>query len=91
MTASPAPRLSQAEYEKQQNFRRFNARILEPTSMALMLIGILALCQPWVQVVHQYSVLVMLAGLIGFNVAVHIPPPDKPSLDEADAPGGQHG
>ncbi len=82
MTATPAPRPGEAAYEKQQAFRRFNARVLEPGSIALMLIGIAALCQPWVLALHQYSVLVMLAGLIGFNVAVHVPAPDKPALEE---------
>ena len=73
-----------AGYEKQQRFRRFNARILEPVSMAAMLIGILCLCQPWVAVLHQYSVLIMLAGIIGFNVAVHVPAPEGPKVDEDD-------
>jgi len=74
----------QTEHEKKQAFRRFNARLLEPGSMVLMLLGILCLCQPWVELLHQYSVLVMLIGLIGFNVAVHIPPPDGPKIDEDD-------
>jgi hypothetical protein len=78
------PDQTQAEHEKRQAFRRFNARILEPGSMLLMLLGILFLCQPWVALLHQYSVLVMLIGLIGFNVAVHIPPPDGPRIDEDD-------
>jgi hypothetical protein len=76
--------LSPIEREKQQAFRRFNARILEPGSMIFMLVGMLFLCQPWVEFLHQYSVLVMLIGLIGFNVAVHIPPPDGPKVDEDD-------
>ncbi len=72
------------EHEKKQAFRRFNARVLEPGSMAFMLFGILFLCQPWVEILHQYSVLVMLIGLIGFNVAVHVPPPDGPKVDVDD-------
>jgi hypothetical protein len=85
-----------AEYEKKQTFRRLNARVIEPGSMFLMLAGILFLCQPWVEFLHQWSVLVMLVGLIGFNVAVHIPAPDKPRSDEDDgvavsAQGGRHG
>ena len=87
-------------YEKQQRTRRFNARILEPGSMLLMLIGIAGLCQPWIMALHQYSVLVMLVGLIGFNVAVHIPPPEGKVIDEDDTgpvsvtasvQGGHHG
>jgi hypothetical protein len=78
------PEEIKAEREKKQAFRRFNARVLEPGSMAFMLLGILFLCQPWVEFLHQYSVLVMLIGLIGFNVAVHIPAPDGPEVDADD-------
>ena len=78
------PDETNAEYAKKQAFRRFNARVLEPGSMAFMLFGILFLCQPWVEFLHQYSVLVMLIGLIGFNVAVHIPAPDGAKIDEDD-------
>ena len=78
------PEETKAEREKKQAFRRFNARILEPGSMAFMLLGILFLCQPWIEFLHQYSVLVMLIGLVGFIVAVHIPAPDGPRIDEDD-------
>ena len=78
------PEETKAEREKKQAFRRFNARVLEPGSMAFMLLGILFLCQPWVEFLHQYSVLVMLIGLIGFNVSVHVPPPDGPKVDADD-------
>ena len=90
----------QEKHEKQQRLRRFNARILEPGSMWLMILGIIFLCQPWTEVLHQYSVTIMLIGIIGFNVAVHIPAPDGPKVDEDDAGpvsvsttvrGGQHG
>ena len=69
--------------EKQQRFRRFNQKLLEPGSMWLMIFGIIFLCQPWIEVLHQWSVLVMLIGLIGFNVSVHIPPPEQ-KVDEDD-------
>lgn len=87
-------------HEKQQRLRRFNARILEPGSMWLMILGIIFLCQPWIEVLHQYSVTIMLIGIIGFNIAVHIPAPDGPKVDEDDtgpvslsaaARGGHHG
>jgi hypothetical protein len=72
------------KYARQQSFRRLNARVIEPVSMLTMLAGILFLCQPWIAVLHQYSVLVMLIGLIAFNVAVHIPKPDGPKIDEEE-------
>jgi hypothetical protein len=65
------------------NARVFNQKFLGPGSMTLMIAGILFLCQPWVAFLHQWSVLVMLIGLIGFNVSVHIPPPEQ-RIDEDD-------
>ena len=58
------------------NFRSFNAKYLEPGSMWLMIIGVVSLCQPWIAVLHAYSVTIALIGLIGFNVAAHVRPPD---------------
>ncbi len=66
------------------NIRVFNQRFLEPGSMLLMVFGIIALCQPWIEVLHQWSVTIMLVGLIGFNVAVHIPPPEQEATGGAD-------
>jgi hypothetical protein len=68
------------------NLRVFNQRFLEPGSMWLMILGIVFLCQPWIEVLHAWSVAVMLLGLIGFNVAVHIPPPE-PARDDQDDTG----
>jgi hypothetical protein len=65
------------------NIRVFNQRILEPAAIAFSVVGIIFLCQPWVQVLHAWSVLVMLIGLIAFNVSVHIPPPEQ-KIDEDD-------
>lgn len=58
-------------------FREFSFRVLEPWSQGLMIAGFIFLCQPWVEFLHSYSVLVMLIGLVGFNIAVHVPPPPK--------------
>ena len=65
------------------NVRVFNQKILEPAAIAFSVLGIIFLCQPWVQALHAWSVLVMLIGLIGFNVSVHIPPPEQ-KVDEDD-------
>jgi hypothetical protein len=65
------------------NLREFNQKILNPGAIVFMVAGILFLCQPWVAFLHSWSVLVMLIGLIGFNVSVHIPPPEK-KIDEDD-------
>jgi hypothetical protein len=65
------------------NRRIFNQKYLGPGSIAFMVAGILFLCQPWIAFLHEWSVLVMLIGLIGFNISVHIPPPEQ-RIDEDD-------
>jgi hypothetical protein len=59
------------------NFRELSTRVLEPASMFLMIIGIVALCQPWVEVLHRYGVTITLAGLVGFSVFSKIRPMPK--------------
>ena len=63
--------------------REFNQKYFGPGSMITMVAGILFLCQPWVQFLHAWSVLVMLIGLIAFNISVHIPPQVQ-KIDEDD-------
>jgi hypothetical protein len=50
------------------------SRQLESASMALMLLGIGALCQPWVEMLHRYSILLIIVGLVAFNVFSRIQP-----------------
>lgn len=59
------------------SFREICAKYVEPGSMALMVIGIVALCQPWHLGLHSWGVTIILVGLIGFNVAAHVPAPEK--------------
>ena len=56
---------------------------LEPAAMWAMILGIVFLCQPWVQILHDYSVTLMLIGLIGFNIAAHMAAPQR-KIDEDD-------
>ncbi len=64
------------------NFRELSARVLEPLSMYTMIVGIVALCQPWIEVFHRYGVTITLAGLIGFSVFSHIKPLPKEDRDD---------
>jgi hypothetical protein len=64
------------------NFRELSARVLEPLSMYTMIVGIVALCQPWVEVLHRYGVAIMLLGLIGFSVFSKIKPLPKEDRDD---------
>ena len=54
--------------------RELSARVFEPVSMVLMIVGIIALCQPWAEILHRYGVTITLAGLVGFSVFSHIKP-----------------
>ncbi len=58
-------------------FRELSARALEPLSMYAMVFGIVALCQPWIEVLHRYGVTITLVGLVGFSVFSKIKPLPK--------------
>jgi hypothetical protein len=60
-----------------------HARRLESASMAAMTLGIVALCQPWSLLLHQYSVAIIIAGLVAFNVFSRIKSPDAPAPAES--------
>jgi hypothetical protein len=63
------------------SFRRLNQRWLAPGAQTLMIVGIVALCQPWSLFLHRYGVTVTLIGLIAFMITSKIPPP-KPEAPE---------
>ena len=49
-------------------FKEISARYLEPGSQIVMILGIIALCQPWNEFLHRYGVTITLVGLIAFSV-----------------------
>jgi len=51
------------------NFRR---AVLEPLFMWVALFGILALCQPFFFWLYKWGFTILLAGTIGFNVAINM-------------------
>ncbi len=63
-------------------FRTLNQKFLAPGAQTLMIVGIVALCQPWSFFLHRYGVTMILVGLIAFMVTSKIAPepetrPDK--------------
>jgi hypothetical protein len=54
---------------------RLNPRPIETISTWVMILGIVALCQPWSAFLHLYGVLIIIVGLVGFIVFSHIPSP----------------
>ncbi|MBA1345270.1 MULTISPECIES: hypothetical protein [Rhizobium] len=59
-------------------FRALNQRFLEPASQYLMILGIIALCQPWNLFLHRYGMTMTLVGLIAFMVTTKIPRDAQP-------------
>lgn len=55
-------------------FKQLSSRYLEPISEVIMIVGILALVQPWNMFLHVYGVTITLAGFVGFVVFSHIKP-----------------
>ena len=61
-------------------FKQISAKYLEPASIWVMVLGIVALCQPMNLTLHSYGLTVILVGLIGFNIFSKIkPPPNQDS------------
>ncbi|TAT95959.1 hypothetical protein ELI24_27060 (plasmid) [Rhizobium ruizarguesonis] len=59
-------------------FRALNQKYLEPASQYLMILGIIALCQPWNLFLHRYGMTMTLVGLIAFLVTTKIPRDAQP-------------
>ena len=57
-------------------------RALGRDALIAVVLGIIFLCQPWVAVLHIYSVTMMIVGLVAFLVAVHVPKPETPETEE---------
>ncbi|NEK33020.1 hypothetical protein [Rhizobium leguminosarum] len=58
--------------------RALNQKYLEPASQYLMILGIIALCQPWNLFLHRYGMTMTLVGLIAFMVTTKIPRDAQP-------------
>jgi hypothetical protein len=62
-------------------FREASVKYYEPMSQVIMILGVIALCQPWNQFLHRYSVTIILIGLVAFNIFSRIKPEPTPSTD----------
>ena len=63
------------------SFRALNQRWLIPLAQTVMILGIVALCQPWVEVLHRYGMTIIIVGLISFMVTTKIPAPEAPEFE----------
>jgi hypothetical protein len=58
------------------SFQELNQRWLIPIAQSVMIFGIVALCQPWIELLHRYGLTIILLGLVGFMVTTKISPPE---------------
>lgn len=65
------------------SFRELNHRWIVPGAQGVMIFGIIALCQPWIEVLHRYGLTIIIVGLLTFMVSTKIPAP--PARDEDGA------
>jgi hypothetical protein len=56
-------------------FRAISQRWLIPGAQTLMIFGIIALCQPWVEPLHRYGLTIIIVGLVSFMITTKIPAP----------------
>lgn len=72
------------------SFRAFNRKYLEPGSQLFMILGMVALCQPWSLFFHRYGLTMILVGLVAFMVTGKIAPEEKADSGRARASGESH-
>jgi uncharacterized membrane protein len=63
-------------------FRKIVKKVLEPISMLIIALGIVALCQPWVLYLHRKGFLITSVGLVLFIVISHFKPPVEKEAEE---------
>ena len=56
------------------SIREMSVKYFEPASIWIMVLGIVALCQPINMTLHSYGVTIILIGLVGFNIFSKIKP-----------------
>ena len=57
---------------------------LQRIAEVVMILGIVALCQPWVEVLHRYGLTVIIIGLVAFLITSHVPPEPEAQDEEEE-------
>ena len=63
-------------------FRKISKKIIEPLTMVLIIIGIVALCQPWILILHRKGFLITGVGLALYMFFSHIKPLEEEEEEE---------
>ncbi len=65
-------------------FRKLSKKIFEPLSIGLIVLGIVALCQPWILYLHRKGFLITGVGLALYIFFSHVKPPEEKVEAEED-------
>lgn len=55
-----------------KRLHKLTRKYVEPIFMVTMLLGIVAICQPLSFFLYRYGFTILLTGLVGFNIAIHL-------------------
>jgi hypothetical protein len=55
-----------------KKLNKLTRKYIEPIFMVTMLLGIVAICQPLSFFLYRYGFTILLTGLVGFNIAIHL-------------------
>jgi hypothetical protein len=55
-----------------KKLNKLTRKYVEPIFMVTMLLGIVAICQPLSFFLYRYGFTILLTGLVGFNIAIHL-------------------
>jgi len=62
---------------------------LQRTAEIVMVLGIIALCQPWSLFLHQYGLMIIIVGLVTFMFTGWFGPKDVSSTQDEPEKEGQ--
>jgi hypothetical protein len=55
-----------------KKLNKLTRKYVEPIFMVTMLLGIVAICQPLSFFLYRFGFTILLTGLVGFNIAIHL-------------------
>ena len=69
-------------------FRGFLHARVQPVAEVTMVLGIIALCQPWNLFLHRYGLTVIIVGLLAFMISGWVGKADSPQAVKAQGGAG---
>ncbi|UCB46362.1 MAG: hypothetical protein JSV25_02745 [Spirochaetota bacterium] len=68
-------------------FKKLVKKVFEPISMGIIVVGIIALCQPWFLQLHRRGFIIIIVGLASFIIFSHFKQPVEEEKEEEAVEG----